>query len=90
MIQLVQVQKLDELASRECGRVRIEAEILDSIGPAIVGEVTNTVDRIAAVRCIVLKRMRTLPFALRVQRHPSFSGRKLRKAHPLILSNRET
>jgi len=61
MLQFVQVQKLDEFASRDWGRVRVRTEIRDSIGPAITVDVTNRIVMAAARRFNALNRIETLP-----------------------------
>ena len=59
MLQYVHVQKLDEFASRDCGRARVRTEIRDSIGPAIAVEVTNRIAMAATRRFNALKRIGT-------------------------------
>ena len=52
MVQDVHVHQLDEFASRDCGRVRVEVVIRVSMGPAASDEATIrfinivTIDRI--------------------------------------------
>jgi hypothetical protein len=82
MLQDVQVHQLDVLASRDCGRVRVNVEILDSIGPAIVNEDTSRIAMIATVRFIFLIRIGTLSFTLRWPCHPRFTSRQSRKTYP--------
>jgi hypothetical protein len=59
MLQYVQVHQLEEFASRDCGKARVEVVIRDSMGPAANNEATerctNTVKMVRiAVRFLAL------------------------------------
>ncbi len=75
MVQDVQVHQLDEFASRDCGNVRVEVTIRDSMGPAAKDEVASSITSVITVSFTAIDRIGTLPLALRLHRHPRPCGR---------------
>ncbi len=64
MVQYVQVHQLDEFASRDCGKLRVEVTIRDSMEPAPSEEATNRL-----INIITIDRIDTKSLALQLQRH---------------------
>ena len=70
MVQGVQVHQLDEFASRDCGKVRVEVTIRDSIGPAAREDATNR-----CINIITVNRTNAKAFALQLQRPGGLANR---------------
>jgi len=70
MVQDVQVHQLDEFASRDCGKVRVEVMIRDSMGPAASEDATDRCINIITINLIGAKSL-----ALRLHRPPGLADR---------------
>ena len=84
-MQYVHVHQLDEFASRDCGKAKVEVMIRDSIGPAASEEATKRLINTAKIDRIGIRFL-----ALRLQRPANPAGRKSSGELLLNLSNGRT